>query len=67
MMRFVAENITRLVEAQAAATQNTSAKQGGGWGTPNKCKHIQMFGGESKVWDEFAAKFRSQVAAGDGK
>ena len=36
------------------------------WDTMNKFKNFKLFSGDSKEWDEFSTKFRSQVAAGDG-
>ena len=36
------------------------------WDTMNNFKNFNLFSGDSKEWDEFTTKFRSQVAAGDG-
>ena len=36
------------------------------WDTMNNFKNFKLFSGDSKEWDEFSTKFRSQVAAGGG-
>jgi hypothetical protein len=66
IMKYMAEQITKLVEAQAAAVQNNGGKKMY-WDRVDNFKNIKVFGGDSKEWDEFATKFRSQVAAGNGK
>ena len=66
MMKYMAEQITKLVEAQAAAVQRNGGKKMY-WDRVDNFKNIKVFSGDSKEWDEFATKFRSQVAAGDGK
>ena len=64
MMRLMAESITRLVEAQAAGAGSKHHER---WDTFGKFKNVKVFDGDPKMWDEFAEKFRSQVASGDGK
>jgi hypothetical protein len=73
MMKFMAEQITKLVEAQKEAAMNFSNQakgvdsKRGQWDQTDKYRNVKMFNGDSKDWDEFATKLRSQVAAGDGQ
>ncbi len=67
MMKYMAVQITKLVDAQAAAVQNTNIKKTVQWDRVDNFKNIKIFSGDSKEWDEFATKFRSQAAAGGGQ
>ena len=66
MMKYMAEQVTKLVEVQAENQRNGSTKRVI-WDAMDKYKNIKTFAGDSKEWDEFATKFRSQVGAGDRK
>ena len=71
MMKFMAQQITRLIEAQTAAAdkaaQNANNNRTPYWDQIEKFKNLKTFSGDSREWDEFATKFRSQIAAGDGQ
>ena len=69
-----AEQLTAAVAAMAAeiaklttamAEQPKAKGAGGGkWDKVEKFKNLKNFSGESKDWEEFSTKLRSQVGAG---
>ena len=64
--RVMAENLAKLAEMQS---KNFETDGGGkrSWDHVDKFRNIKIFTGDSKEWDEFSAKLRSQIAAGDRK
>ena len=63
--------ITALFKALEVLTnQVNSLAQGGhgggrSWDALDRYRNLKMFNGDQKDYEEFATKFRSQVAAGD--
>ena len=60
-MKHMAENITRFTASQ----HNNAMKNFGNWEHAEKYKNINLFGGAQGDWEEFSAKFQSQLAAGN--
>ena len=60
-MRHMADNVTKLTEYH----QNNAVKNFGNWDSAEKFKNIKLFSGAQGDWEEFAAKFQSQVGAGN--
>ena len=61
MLKFLADQVTRMVEVQAAANQRSFTKAND-WDATSKYKNLKVFGGDQKEWEEFSTKFCSQVA-----
>lgn len=61
------ELLTQQVQTMAAQQSQTAAGDRKKWDNLEKYKNVKMFGGDAKEYEEFATKFRSQVAAGDVK
>ena len=62
-VKHMADNIAKLTENQ----HNNAMKNFGNWESADKFKNIKLFSGTQGDWEEFAAKFQSQVGAGNHK
>ena len=60
MMKFMSEQITRLIEFQKQQQMNPTSGNTKSWDNVDKFRNIKLFAGEAKDWEEFATKFRSQ-------
>ena len=79
MMKFMSDQINKLVELsktqaetqlkvlQAQADQFSNSGGQKNWDNVDKFKNLKLFTGETKDWEEFATKFRSQAGANDAK
>ena len=79
MMKFMSDQINKLVELsktqaetqlkvlQAQADQFSNSGGQKNWDNVDKFKNLKLFSGETKDWEEFATKFRSQAGANDAK
>ena len=68
MLKYLGEQVTKMVDAQTYAQQNAGfGNNSRGWDSPDKFKNIKTFAGEQKDWEEFSLKLRSQLAAGSVK
>ena len=60
----MAAEIAKLTTAVAEQPKAQGAGGGGEWDTVEKFKNLKHFSGESKDWEEFSTKLRSQVGPG---
>ena len=58
----VVEAVKVMVDNISQLSKN-SGHRGGSWNDPVAYKNIMTFGGDSKNWEEFSEKFKSQVVA----
>ena len=67
MLRYLAQNMTDLIQSQKNQADNQSESSKHKWPDADKYRNLKAFDGSSKDWEELSAKLRSQVAAGNAK
>ena len=66
-MKFMADQVAILTQQQLKLNNVNFGRKDKGWDNIGDFKNIKVFAGDSRDWEEFSMKLKSQVAAGSPK